>query len=443
MKPIIEFGNLLANLPLWLRVLLILVVLGLLVTSLAYVWGLRPQAIKKVVQADIPKSRDPRDWLVYFSRFGWKGKTVVTVLSFTLVVALSVPLMFSHFGVVAKVLGRNQARAVTSHLFVQHYENYTHLFLEEVSSRNYSQVEDSLQFQNISPSALTHFRILAFVFVDLANLADFYRFYSIDTGTQYIPLGTFDVGSLKSEETYTMRMEEIYGKLLERTNVSENELNDLLFPDVGEAIACDFKQVRQAPHQAFTKKPELHDKFFVQRAKFGDSDLDAICGFPVKLILNYRSGTSQVSNVLIGGTYYYGKLKDNKIIPHAVAVASFVKPRFSLIREKSGAEDEIVNMDVEISGRRFVRIPYRPNPNILAYYSVSEPEGDDQLDQQLSVTVDNGIEARLATRAQILLKAGEVEEAVQTLDRLLNLSPKNEQARMLRARISESTPVAQ
>jgi hypothetical protein len=437
MKQIIAFGNLLANLPLWVRVLAIVLLLGLLFVSIAYVWGLRPEAVKKVIQADIPRSRDPREWLKFVSRFGWKGKATVTILSLALVGLLVLPLLFSNFGFVATFLGRNQVRAISSHLFVEHYQNYNYLFLQEVTARNYSQVEDSLKFQNISGGPLTHFRILTFLFTDFANPADFYHFYSIDTGTQYIALDVFDVGLLKSEESYTLRIKDVYDRLLERTDVTDNELNALLFPRIGEPLSCDFRKSRQASNQAYSRKPNLHNKFVVPHPNFRNVALDAMCGFPIKLIVNYHSGTSQVSNVLVGGTFYYGKSQDKKIVPYPESVASFVKPRFSLVREKSGAEDEIVNMDVEISGRNFMRIPFQPDPSILAWYFVVEPEGDEQLDQQLSLTVDNGFEARQTSRAQMLLKSGQVEEAKQTLDGLLNLSPGYEQARSLRAQISD------
>lgn len=440
MKSIIDYGNALAGLPLLARVAVGLLLFILVAVFLSYMWGIRPHSLRKLIQAEFPKSWDPRKWLLYASNLGRKGKVATTVLVAVLAAVLLIPMLFPNSPVVIKLLGRNQFRAVSSHLFIEHYQSYNYLYLQAIAPRNYLQVEDSLTFQNVTDTPLTHFRILTFLFTDFAHPSDFYHYYSINTGTQYMSLGVFDVGSLKSQDSYTLKIRDLYTRALQSADVTENQLNALLFPKLGEPFACDYKKAQEKSNQAFSRNTTLYGHFVVPHFKFGNVNLDAFCGLPIKLILNYHAGTSQFSSVLLGGTYYYGRFKGDKFVAYPDSVASFIKPRFSLVREKSGAEDEVVNMDVEIPSRNFRPIPYRHDPEILAWYSVVEPEGDEQLDQQVALTHDTGFEARQIARARFALEAGQVEEAKRTLEGLVTLSPSNKQAQELRMQLNALPP---
>ncbi len=439
MKAIIDYGNALAGMPQLARVLIGFVLLALVAVFLAYMWGFRPQTLKTIVQEQFPKSLDPRQWLLYASKRSPKVKVAITALLAALALLVLAPMIFPNSPIVARILGRTQFRAISSHLFIEHFQSYNYHYLQAIPPRDYLQVADSLTFQNVSGAPLTHFRILTFLFTDFAHPSDFYHYYSIDTGTQYASLGVFDVGSLKSEDSYTLKIRDLYSKALQNVDLTEGQLNALLFPKVGEPFTCDFKKAQEKPNQAFSRKSDLHRHFVVPHFKFENVNLDAFCGFPIKLVLNYHAGTSQYSSVLVGGTYYYGKFKGDKFVAYPDSVASFIKPRFSLVREKSGAEDEIVNMDVEIPGRNYRPIPYRHDPDIRAWYSVIEPEGDEQLDQQLAYTYDTAFESRQIARAQFAANAGRVEEANQILEGLLNLYPSSEKARELRAKLAATT----
>jgi hypothetical protein len=180
-------------------------------------------------------------------------------------------------------------------------------------------------------------------------------------------------------------------------------------------------------NQAFTTKPELLKHY----RNIQPRELNAVCGLPMKLVVNYMSGTERYSVLFMGGTYYYGVAVAGGMIPHPAAVASFVKPRFSLMRRTSGSEDKVMDMDLEIPGSSFAPEPL--DPSLIGLYFVFQPKDDDELDQQLSLTVHRAMGDKLAEQAQRLAEQGQVPAASELVARALNLQPNNSRALALRA----------
>jgi hypothetical protein len=313
--------------------------------------------------------------------------------------------------------------AVQPHLYVQHNENYSYLYLSESVDKNTSNVEDSLTLKNISDDVLTFFRVTVYAYTSLVDPRDFYQTYSLNTQQNYTYLGMLDVGSLNREEEFIFRMTTAYEWLVSRTQITSSDLQNLLFPKLGESVDCVIDREAGNREQAYTDDEEMLGRFFVLNPKQGSYELDGICGVPLKVVVSYRVGTQAYSLLFMGGTYYYGRtLGDSSLVAYPTAVAGFIKPRLSLLRPISGAMERPINMDLEIAGRHSGPLD---NPDHIVIYTVTEPRGEEQIDQQLALNIHRSINRDLADQANREIRGREYQSGFETLSRLINLEPHN------------------
>lgn len=428
-----NWANYAISLNIWWKALAASLLALLVSVSLLYIWGKRSSFVENALKAKFPEGKDPRGWVLFLSRHGPIGKWIASVLAGLFLAVLFILLFFNE-SKLAKSLGLNyRYLSVAPHLFVQYHHNYADLYLKQDTDGKVENVEDNLVFQNISDKPLTHFQILVFSFAEFHNPLDFYRWYSIDTGKDYLSLGAISVGSLKAQEEYRVSLSTIYKMFADKTGKGISDLNGYLFPTIGESTSCRTLREPQRSNQAYTDKADLLNRFSMQRPAAGGRELDAICGLPLKLEVNYRYGSDQFSSLFVGGNFYYGRALPQGIVPHPIAIASFIKPRLSLSRSLSGSNPQVINMDLEITHGPSSELRDR---SFMVYSSVMQPEGDEQLDQLLSITVDENLESRLWDLARQKVRDGSNMVALTLLNRLLNLQPGNVEAMRLKQQLS-------
>lgn len=431
---ILALANWIADLHPGLKAVLVVLTVALAFLIVVYLLGPRSAALDQVVDAKLPRSRDPRKWLKWIRGRGISFRRFVCSLIVIIVVILLALLIFPDVGPVAKLLGRNIPSSVPAHLFVQYNQNYSYLYLKESADKHASNVEDVLTFQNITTEPLTFFRISIFVFKDFANPKAFYHTYSLDSGTEYQSLGTIDVGSLGREQKYVLPMTEIYDRFRSKIDMNKETFDEFLFPTVGRTLTCVIDTPSTKQHQVFTDDEKILNIIAMLAPHPTGQQLDAICGVPLKLVVHYRLAGNQYSLLFMGGAFYFGRKTDGDLVPYPVVVASFVKPRLSLGRRQSGATPKVINMDLEVSGTYSGQIG---DPEIMAFYFVTQPNGDEQLDQLFGVHVNTATTKNLAAKANLQIERGNLQEAIDTLDRLINLEPQNTEAISAREQLRE------
>lgn len=428
MMEIREAANWLADLSFAPRLLILLVLLILTFAVVYYLLGARNESIERVFDAELPKTKDPRQWL---KKIRAQGRLISFVVAGFFVVffsAMFLLLFFPDVPIVRTVLERDQYDTQAPHLYVQMSQNYSYLYLAPEAQKEVSAIEDSLEFQNVSKDTLTFFRITAWLYKDFGDMDTFYNTYSLDH-TNYISLGVVDVGTLAPQESFKLQLADIYEKIQKKFEGTNLNLHNLLLPTIGQEANCRIAGGPTTASEKYTNDAELLGKVSRFVPQVSGKPLDAICGTPLKLVLTYRIDSNIYSLLFLGGTYYFGRRTDAGLIPFPAAIASFVKPRLSLMREQSGAEDNVINMDLEIAGRYSGQL----RDGLLSVYTVTQPESEEQLDQQLAINLNTTITRELADKASKEIENGRLREALATVERLINLEPTNQKALEVRA----------